>query len=145
MGSDSETSQAVEQSVIQRCNENLGVNICAADMSVAHRMNKNKKKRRQTDPSPPVTMVRFTSRKARDAVYAARRHLKSNAVPIYINEDLTKLTAELFHEARKLVKQKILNSAWTTAGGAYIRETGEPSCRPRKITSIGELPRVQIA
>jgi len=139
-GSDGEASQAVEQSVLQLCNEKLGVSISSADIYVSHRI----KKRRQTDASRPVTIVRFTSRKARDAVYAARRHLKNNVVPIYINEDLTKLTAELFHEARKLVKQKILNSAWTTAGTVYIRETGEPNCRPRKIISTSELPRVQI-
>lgn len=140
VGSDGETSQAIEQSVLKLCNEKLGINIRSADISVAHRM----KKHRQTEASPPVTIVRFTNRKSRDAVYAARRHLKNNVVPIYINEDLTKSTAELFHEARKLVKQKILNSAWTTAGTVYIRETGEPNCRPRKIISTSELPRVQI-
>jgi len=79
-GSGGETSQAEEQSVLQLCNEKLGVNISSADMSVAHRLTK----RRQTDVSPPV---RFTSRIARNAVYAARRHLKNN-VTIYISEDL---------------------------------------------------------
>jgi hypothetical protein len=136
-----ETNQSVENSVLKLCTEKLGVNICSSDISVAHRL----KKRQQADPRPPVTIVRFTNRKAREAVYAARRNLKNSPTPIYINEDLTKSTAELFHEARKLVKQKAIFNAWTTSCAVYIRDTGEPNCRPRKLSSIGELPHVQIA
>ena len=138
--SDAETNQAVENSVIKLCNEKLGVNISASDISTTHRL----KKHRQTDAGPPITIVRFANRKTREAVYAARRNLKNNPTPIYINEDLTKSTAELFHEARRLVKQRAIHSAWTASCAVYIRDSGEPNCRPRKISSLGELPRIQI-
>jgi hypothetical protein len=43
-----------------------------------------------------MTLVRFTNRKAREAVYGARRQLKYNKDKIFVNEDLPKTTAELF-------------------------------------------------
>jgi hypothetical protein len=141
-----ESSWAVEQSVLKLFNDKLGVPIKSCDISVAHRL----KKRSRTDARPPVTIVRFTNRKAREAVYGARRQLKpkDGAVPttsvqpaIFINEDLTQATAELFHQARQLVRQKVIHSTWTSSCAVYIRDTGEPSCRPRKISSAGELPR----
>jgi hypothetical protein len=84
-------------------------------------------------------IVRFTNRKARDAIYAARRKLKTHSDRIFINEDLVKSTAELFREARKLVKGKILFSAWTSGGTVFVRTTNAAGERPLKIISLEEL------
>ena len=82
----------------------LNVPLTASDISIAHRLAK-----KSGDPGPP----RFVNRKARDAVYAARRQLRSHTAGndrgIYINEDLTSHTAELFRNARNMVKTKHLH------------------------------------
>jgi len=84
-------------------------------------------------------VVRFTNRKARDAVYSARRSLKNRSKQICINEDLTKSVAELFHEAINLVKNKKLFSSWTSGGSLFVKESSVPEYRPRKLTKMNEL------
>ena len=44
-------------------------------------------------------------------------------VPIYINEDLTKLRATLFWKARSLVKNHKLKSSWTVDGKHFVQDT----------------------
>lgn len=128
------SNQATEKAVLQLCESlRLETPITAADISVTHRL----KKSNTSSPAPVV--VRFTNRKARDAVYSARRSLKNHVDRIYINEDLTKPVAELYYEARKLVKSKQLFSSWTSGGSLFIKESGAPEHRPRKITSMNEL------
>ena len=79
-------SPSVEQSVLKLFNNQLGVLVKPRDISIAHRL----EKRKSRDLAPPVTIVRFTDRKAREAVYAARRQLKNCTIArIFINEDLT--------------------------------------------------------
>ena len=107
----SKTSQALEQSVLQLFNQKLGLPIKSTDISTTHRL----KKSCPSDPHPATTFVRFTNRKAREAVYSARRLLRRSATPIFMNEDLNKPTAELFHEARQLVLKKIIHSAWISS------------------------------
>jgi len=46
--------------------------------------------------------VKFTNRQAREAVYAARRMLREfHQMRVYINEDLNKITADVFRYARR--------------------------------------------
>lgn len=136
-----ETSQATEAAVIDLCATHLHVDIQPSDISVAHRL----KKPTGPNPGPPAVIVRFTSRKARERVYIARRNLKDCPTKIYINEDLTKQTAELFRHARQLVKQKVLHSSWTAGGTVYTRQSpvpGTPGFVPAKIGSMADLPRL---
>ena len=130
-------SQSVEQSVLKLFNNQLGVPIKPADISIAHRLGK----RNNRDPGPPVTIVRFATRKAREAVYAARRQLKTcTTARIFINEDLTKNTAAIFHQARQLVRRNVIHSAWTSKCSVFIKETSDPNCRPRKVAVLSDLP-----
>lgn len=137
-------STRVEQSVIQMFNDKLGLTITQNDISIAHRLKKN-----PSDTRPPSIIVKFTNRKAREAVYAARRKLKppSGADPahyprIYINEDLTKHVGTIFQRARQIAKAKLIHSTWTSACSMYVKDSSEPNSKPRKITSIDELPSV---
>jgi hypothetical protein len=135
---DAEHAMVTEQSVLALCQE-LGTPILPADISIAHRL-----KHRQNDRGPAAVIVRFTSRKIRDKVYAARRNLKHRqGSPIYINEDLTKSTAELFSKVRKLVKKNIIHNAWTSGGMVYMKKNSDDSCRPTKVLSITELPQCE--
>jgi len=134
-------SNSVEQSVLQLFNEKLRVSIKPSDISIAHRLKKNPSR-----PGPPTTIVKFTNRKAREAVYAARRKLKpppgadrSQFPLIFINEDLCKSTAAIFQHARQAAKARQIHTTWTSSCSVFVKETPDPSCRPRKITSLSEL------
>lgn len=131
--STAESSCATEQAVLKLFNTSLNVKVTEKDISIAHRLpSKNKSQ-------PPVAIVRFTSRKARDDVYNARRKLRSlTSSRIFINEDLSKTTAELYQQARKLVRSKQLHSTWTRNGSLFTKVSEE--ARPQKITNSGELP-----
>jgi hypothetical protein len=129
------TSTDTEKAFLSLCNDTLGLPTTSADISVAHRLPSH-----GAGKSPSV-IVRFTNRKARDAVYRAKRQLK-NAAPakIFINEDLTKHVAGLFFTARSLIKQGRLASAWTNGGVLYVKLTKDPACKPTKIGDSGDFP-----
>lgn len=133
-----EHNLTVERSVLKLFNEQLGVAIKPSDISIAHRL-----RTRSNIPGPPTTIVRFTNRKARETVYAARRNLRNAPTRIYVNEDLSKTTADLFRQARQLVRTKCIHSAWTSSCAVYIKESGDPNCRPRKISTVADLPQMQ--
>lgn len=132
----SENSAVTEQSVLALCQQ-LELPITSTDISVAHRL-------RKRNGQPPAIIVRFTNRKARDMLYRARFQLKRpehrRGLAIYINEDLTKNAAELFAKARKLVKDNVIHSAWTSSGVVHIKQYNTPTCRPIRILKASDLP-----
>jgi hypothetical protein len=130
-----EHSKSVEVSVLKLFNDQLGVQIKSSDISIAHRL-----KKRANVPGPPTTIVRFTNRKAREAVYNARRKLRNEPTRVFINEDLNRSTADLFRQARQLVRSRRIHSTWTSSCAVYIKETNELNCRPKKISSVADLP-----
>ena len=110
----------------------MNVKISTSDISICHRLKSPRK-----GGIPPV-IVKFTNRKARDLVYAARTQLKPSTV--YINEDLTKRNSKIFAEARKLVKSGKIHKAWTNKGHVYIKEDNQQSCPPKQIKNLTQLP-----
>jgi hypothetical protein len=135
-----ESSLATEQSVLKLFDQQLGLNIQPGDISVAHRLPRkpNTGITGSQSLNTPTTIVKFTNRKARDTVFSARRKLKGH--DIYINEDLNKKTSDLFRQARKLVKAKLIHNAWTSGCALYIKSTADPSIRPNKIITQSDLP-----
>jgi len=131
----SSNNTSIIQSVVGLCNNNLGLAINDSDISLAHYLPGNPKAKYR-----PI-LVRFISRRTRDMVYSARKSLRghSDADPIYVNEHLTRQNSMIFAEARKMVKQKKLISAWTRDGMVYARLSDTPSEKPRKITSMNIL------
>ena len=111
-----DSTPSLEFSILQLFNDTLDVAVEPRDIVVAHRLRKGK-----TDVHRPI-IVRFSSRKVRDAVLRAKSKLYvpgSKKVPadcIFIGEHLTTGVAKLFYEARRLVKAKKLASAWTRNG-----------------------------
>jgi hypothetical protein len=123
----SDSHRAVEETVISFCRQSLQVDVSPQDISVAHRLRAGKK-----DQVRPV-IVRFTNRRVRDDVYRARKLLKDNQEHIYINEHLTKSTANLLYESRQLIRDKKLHSAWTQHGQVYAKFTSDSTVRPTQI------------
>ena len=130
-----EHTEATEKAVQELFRTQLHVPITPADISITHRLRKMPK-----ISGPPAVIVRFTNRKARDAVYAARYQLRACNPPTYINEDLTKSAATLFSHARKLVKARQIHKAWTSGGNVYYRQNSQPGCKPVLLTSTMDLP-----
>ena len=134
-----EHANATKQAVLALCQE-LQVPITNSDISIAHRL-----KKKQRADGPPAVIVRFTNRKARSLLLAARSKLKKRkgppgTKPIFINEDLTKTTAELFFKARQLVKAETIYSAWTSNGTVFINQTSSQTCHPTCVLSENDLP-----
>lgn len=117
------SSDAVELSVVKFCNEVLCTNISTSDISSAHRIKPRTNVGSSSRTSSSQTIVRFTSRKARDRVFAARKLLKTHRPAVYINEHLTQDVARRFQQARGLVKDKRLHAAWTFNGMLYTKAT----------------------
>jgi len=115
---------------------NLGANITAQDISVAHRV--------KAGPREKVRplIVRFTNRRSRDLVYRARKLLQPEQ-NIYISEQLRKTTSSLFYEARQLKLQKQLSSVWTQGGQVYVKFAGaDQTARPTLVRSkLDLIPR----
>ena len=140
-GATEEPNKAVEDSLLKLFNEKLGVRVTDKDISIAHRL-----KKANSSTRPPTTIVKFTNRKVREAVYAARRNLKPSPGTdpalyphIFINEDLSKSTAAVFQSARQAVKAKQIHRTWTSSCAVFVKVTPDPNCRPRKITTISDL------
>ena len=89
-------------------NVQLGVKVTPTDISIAHYLRTKKDVN-----GPPPIIVRFTNIKVRDAVYKARFVLKNHIHQVFVNEDLQKTTADLFRQARGLIKEHKLHGAWT--------------------------------
>ena len=102
------TSVATETAVFDFSNNVLGVPLTRNDISIAHRLPK-----RPTDSKPAAIIVRFTNRRARDAVYNARKALKRRNLNVYVNEHLIKSRSVVLGEAKKLVKAKKLDQQWS--------------------------------
>lgn len=66
------------------------------------------------NPHRPL-LIRFNNSVARQSVLLARKDLRNtldDKPSNFINEHLTSLNASLFSDARKLVKSKLLHTAW---------------------------------
>src|SRR6218665_1840942 len=78
-----------------------------------------------------------------ETILSARKGLKHYQVGgsrVFINEYLTHRNAELFAEARKLVKQKVLYATWTRDGRIFIKPSESSTDKPKKVTSMSDLP-----
>jgi hypothetical protein len=134
------TNKTTELGVLNLVNDRLGVPLTLADISTAHRLKKGR-----DGGQPPPVLVRFTSRKVRDSVYAARRKVKATCPSIdphvFINEDLTRATAEVFRQARGLVKQGKLHGTWTAGGTVYAKRSSAVGTKPEKISKLSDLQK----
>ena len=125
---------SVESSVMGFCRDMLGVEIGLQDISLAHRLKAGAK-----DSTRPV-IVRFTNRRARNLVYGSRKRLKDHqANRIFISEHLTKAAADLFFEARRMLRERKIYGAWTQSGQVYVRFSPDPSTRGSLIRSTADL------
>ncbi len=113
--------------------EACGVTITPTDIQSAYRL----KTRR---PGPRPILVSFNSYTTRQSVVKSRRprqKLTFRGTPVYINDHLTEINAELSRKARDLVKKHEAFATWTNEGRVFIKWS--ENSRPSNVQSLGDL------
>ena len=87
-------------------------------------------------------LVTLTSKAAKIALLVGNKILRQQNPPIYANEQLTKKTANIFKEARRLRRENLLDSTRTRKGELFIRYTLLDREHVEKIISIEHLHNV---
>lgn len=115
----------------------MNSNIKLSEIDSTHRTGKPKGNR------PKDIIVRFVSYKAREKLYEARNRLRKtdNYRSVTINDYLTRKRKKLLAKAKKLVKNKILNKAWSEDGNIYVLNIKD---KRRKINSESDLEKFKI-
>lgn len=131
-----------EAAFIALSSERLGVDLSKQDISDIYRTST-----RDKNLVCRPLVIRFTTKKARDSIYEAKRKLRDfhspQEAPIYINEYLTQQNAKLYAYARRLAKKKVLFRTWTAEGVVLIRRSDDPNIRPTKVTDMSELTMLE--
>ena len=93
-----------------------GVTLAPTDIDCSHRVG------RQQNGKNRTIIVKLTSRNGRDALYAARKDLRSSRSStisaevlkgVFISENLTKANQQVMYTARQLKRRGKLHSVWT--------------------------------
>jgi exosome complex exonuclease DIS3/RRP44 len=113
----------------------LGINISLTDIDRSHRIGmKNSDK-------PRDIIVKFTSYRARNIFYRSKIGLKSHGFSgIFVNEDLTRTRSKLFYQARQLVKNNFILSAWTFDGAVIVKDANR---KIHRINNVHDLMSVK--
>jgi len=114
-------TESVESTLIAFCKDSLNVVVQPSDISIAHRLNAGPKNKVR------LTLVRFTTLKARNEVFGAKRLLKNSAGGIFISEHLTKPAAELFYLAKTLLRERKIHAKWSQNGQIFVKFSSDPN------------------
>ena len=131
-----ETSESSEQTVVKFCQDMLQLDITLSDVSIAHRLPRLDKKQ-----GPRPLLVRFTNRRTRSKILAAKKRLSNTGQNrIYINEHLSSANSKIFAESRKLYRNKVLAATWTFQGRVYVKTSvGGPSKLIQSLQDLTDL------
>ena len=131
--SENESNEQLEQKIINIASK-AGVDLSSDEISVAHRLKKDRK-------GGVPTIIKFTSRKAKEKVFKAKKNLKgqSDMSEIYITEDLTRLRFRTLLAAKRCEDFK---SVSTKNGKIFVWRNGERS--PVSIESPYDLRKLNL-
>ena len=135
---DEEANEDLVRKVVE-LGEKTGANISQADISVTHRLPTKINGVRQT-------IVKFTSRRAKEAFYKSKKNLKGlpTCKSIFISEDLTRLRYKLLLECKKCVGFSSLTTSntkilvWRDGHTAPVHIT-----TPEDLSKLGMVPNYQ--
>ncbi|XP_072177833.1 uncharacterized protein [Diadema setosum] len=98
-------------------------NLAEQDVDVTHRLGPKKEK---GGPPRPI-IVRFTTRRARDAVYNGRKNLrgKTKNQRVFINENLLPATRQLLAKANVERKKADHRYLWTSNARILVRKNSD--------------------
>ena len=113
--SENQPSAAVADEMASLLTKKLGMPIATTDIDVAHRLGKFAKNK-----SRPV-IVKFLRRQTKIEIMKRAQMLKGSR--LFINEDLTKLNAEVLASLR-LKEPDLIERAWSFEGKLFVRYRG---------------------
>lgn len=95
----------------------MDVPLDITDIDRSHRVGSDKNRRRDI-------LVKFMSYRARQSLLTERKKLRNTEgmKDVFINEDLTSSRSKLLFDARRLVKAKVLKSAYSADGRILVRD-----------------------
>ena len=131
--SENESSEQLEQKIINIARK-AGVELKNDEISVAHRLKKDRK-------GGVPTIIKFTSRKSKEKVFAAKKNLKGqdDMSDIFITEDLTRLRFRTLLAAKRCDDFKSIS---TKNGKIFVWRNGERS--PVSIESPYDLQKLNL-
>jgi hypothetical protein len=134
-GMPTSSSSTIADDVINFCDSALHVSLNKSDISNAYPMGS------KSGDSTKRFLVRFSNQWARNRVLRARKELKGSlsGQRCYVNEHLTSANAQIFAEARKLLRAKMIHSTWTRDGLVFLKRTDDPSSQPMRIATLPNL------
>ena len=131
-----ETNAQLEDKVITVANK-IGVNLVRGDISVTHRLKKDK------NGNLP-TIVKFATRRSKEAVFGAKKNLKgqTDMQEVYIAEDLTAIRFSTLMQAKAC---KDFKSVSTKNGRIYVwRNNVENPDKPVMLESPFDLKKLDL-
>jgi hypothetical protein len=132
-----ETNEEITDNIIMDMASELGANLTIDEIDRSHRLGP----RSQSSLKPRDIIVKFVSYRSRQKLYNVRSQAKGsvNYRRNYINEALTKHRSELFFDARKLVRDKLVESAWTHDGTILVRDRARVIHRVETYEQLNKL------
>lgn len=125
----------------------INADIELSDIDNMHRLGKPKvvsagnHGAKKSTTRPRDIIVKFTSYRARQKVLTRRSALKNSKIfgGVYINEELTKQRGEVFYQARQLVKQGKLSTAWTNNGIILVKDVKNTIHRCESLSDLSKF------
>lgn len=97
--------------------DTMDVSLNISNLDRTHRIGPTKKRKRDI-------IVKFATYRARQKLITERKKLRDmpDLDTVYINEDLTMARSKLLYDARRLVKAKLLKSAYSSDGRIFVKD-----------------------
>ena len=136
-------NEDTDKLIIKTLKENLNIDLTPMDISNSHRIGKigNDNKSNKQEDRP--ILVKLTRESVRDKLLNTKKELREKESTLYINESLTKKTADLFKKARDIKKQGYIKMTWTRNGKIYYKENENDP--PMEICSEDQINTIKEA
>ena len=100
----------------------LDSDISINDIDRSHRLGKPRRSNGQT-VKPRDIIIKFTSYRARQKLLKNKSKLRSKGFNnVFVNENLTAIRDNIFYETRKLARNKLIDSTWTSDGTIIVKD-----------------------
>ena len=113
--------ESVDEKVLEMATA-VEADISINDIDRSHRLGKLRRTSEQS-AKPRDIIIKFTSYRARQELLKNKSKLRSKGFNnVYVNENLTALRDNIFYEARKLARDRLITSAWTSDGAIIVKD-----------------------
>ena len=113
--------ESVDEKIIAMATA-LDSDISINDIDHSHRLGKPTRSNGQT-VKPRDIIIKFTSYRARQKLLKNKSKLRSKGFNnVFVNEILTAIRDNIFYETRKLARNELIDSTWTSDGTIIVKE-----------------------